>query len=63
LDYYKNFESLQSAFSISPHAFRFTAWPSSVANAAPEQAIHTFGKHWISYGTGKDNDYVLAPRW
>jgi len=61
LDYYKNFENLQAAFL--DFASRIPFYGVAIVcgdDARLNKLFASFGKRWISYGTGKDNDYVLA---
>lgn len=61
LDYYKNFENLQNAFL--DFASRIPFYGVAIVcgdDARLNKLFAGFGKRWISYGVGKDNDYVLA---
>jgi UDP-N-acetylmuramate--alanine ligase len=61
LDYYKNFENLQAAFV--DFASRIPFYGVAIIcgdDAHLNKLFASFGKRWISYGTGKDNDYVLT---
>jgi UDP-N-acetylmuramate--alanine ligase len=61
LDYYKNFENLQAAFV--DFASRIPFYGVAIVcgdDARLNKLFASFGKRWISYGTGKDNDYVLT---
>jgi UDP-N-acetylmuramate--alanine ligase len=61
LDYYKNFENLQAAFL--DFASRIPFYGCAIVcgdDARLNKLFANFGKRWISYGVGKDNDYVLT---
>lgn len=61
LDYYKTYENLQAAFN--DFASRIPFYGVAIIcgdDARLSKLFSTFGKRWISYGTDKDNDYVLS---
>lgn len=61
LDHYKTFENLQAAFL--DFAMRIPFYGVAIVcgdDPHLRRLFASFGKRWISYGTGKDNDYVLT---
>ena len=60
LDYYKTVENLENSFL--DFASRIPFYGVAIVcgdDARLSKLFSGFGKRWISYGTGKDNDYVL----
>lgn len=61
LDHYKTFDNLQAAFL--DFAMRIPFYGVAIVcgdDPHLRRLFARFGKRWISYGTGKDNDFVLA---
>ncbi|MBX3021157.1 MAG: UDP-N-acetylmuramate--L-alanine ligase [Bdellovibrionales bacterium] len=61
LDHYKTFENLQSAFF--DFAARIPFYGVAIVcgdDVNLRRIFNRFGKRWISYGVGKDNDFVLG---
>lgn len=61
LDHYKTFENLQAAFLDFASRIPFYG-VAIVCGDDPHlrRLFARFGKRWISYGTGRDNDFVLT---
>jgi UDP-N-acetylmuramate--alanine ligase len=60
LDYYKSFENLQAAFL--DFALRIPFYGAAIVcgdDPHLKKLFAGFGKRWISYGVGADNDFVL----
>lgn len=60
LDYYKTFENLQAAFL--DFASRIPFYGSAIVcgdDPTLKRLFQNFGKRWISYGVGPDNDYII----
>ena len=60
MDYYKTFDNLKAAFVDFASRIPFYG-AAIICGDDPhlKSAFTHFGKRWISYGTGPDNDYVL----
>lgn len=60
LDYYKTFENLQAAFLDFSSRIPFYGCAIVCGDDKTLRALfENFGKRWISYGVGSENDYVL----
>lgn len=60
LDYYKTFENLQAAFL--DFASRIPFYGSAIVcgdDPTLKKLFQNFGKRWLSYGLGPDNDYII----
>jgi UDP-N-acetylmuramate--alanine ligase len=60
LDYYKTFENLQSAFLDFSSRIPFYGCAIVCGDdLVLRRLFQNFGKRWVSYGVGGDNDYIL----